>query len=65
LSAARLDIAGSLRDDHHVDVPAVVTAYDPRWPGLFEVLRDRADAALAGVAHATEHVGSGKLRSSR
>lgn len=41
-----------------MDAPAVVTAYDPRWPGLFEVLRDRADAALAGVAHVTEHVGS-------
>ena len=50
--------AGSLRHDHHMDVPAVVTAYDPRWPGLFEVLRDRADATLAGVAHVTEHVGS-------
>jgi GrpB-like predicted nucleotidyltransferase (UPF0157 family) len=41
-----------------VDVPAVVVAYDPRWPGLFEDLRDRADAALAGLAHVTEHVGS-------
>jgi GrpB-like predicted nucleotidyltransferase (UPF0157 family) len=40
-----------------VDVPAVV-AYDPRWPGLFRELRDRVDAALAGVAHVTEHVGS-------
>jgi GrpB-like predicted nucleotidyltransferase (UPF0157 family) len=41
-----------------VDVPAVVVAYDPRWPGLFGQLRDRVDAALAGVAHVTEHVGS-------
>jgi GrpB-like predicted nucleotidyltransferase (UPF0157 family) len=41
-----------------VDVPAVVAAYDPRWPALFSELRDRVDAALAGVAHVTEHVGS-------
>jgi GrpB-like predicted nucleotidyltransferase (UPF0157 family) len=41
-----------------VDVPAVVVAYDPRWPGLFGQLRDRVDAALAGVAHVPEHVGS-------
>ena len=40
-----------------MDAPAVVP-YDPRWPGLFEMLRDRADAALAGVPHVTEHVGS-------
>lgn len=36
----------------------MVVAYDPRWPGLFKQLRDRVDAALAGVAHVTEHVGS-------
>lgn len=36
----------------------MVTAYDPRWPALFEALRDCADAALTGVAHVTEHVGS-------
>jgi GrpB-like predicted nucleotidyltransferase (UPF0157 family) len=41
-----------------VDVPAVVVAYDPRWPATFETLRDRADAALADVPHVTEHVGS-------
>jgi GrpB-like predicted nucleotidyltransferase (UPF0157 family) len=41
-----------------MEVPAVVTEYDPRWPGVFERLRDRLDAALAGVAHVTEHVGS-------
>lgn len=40
-----------------MDAPTVVP-YDPRWPGLFEMLRGRADAALAGVAHVTEHVGS-------
>jgi len=39
-------------------VPAVVTEYDPRWPAVFGRLRDRLDAALAGVAHVTEHVGS-------
>jgi GrpB-like predicted nucleotidyltransferase (UPF0157 family) len=41
-----------------VGVPAVVTAYDPAWPGQFEQVRARVDAALAGVAHVTEHVGS-------
>ena len=45
-----------------MEVPAVVTQYDPRWPGLFERLRDRLDAALAGVAHVTEHVGSTAVR---
>lgn len=32
--------------------------YDPRWPELFRQLRDCVDAALAGVEHRTEHVGS-------
>jgi GrpB-like predicted nucleotidyltransferase (UPF0157 family) len=41
-----------------MDVPAVVVPYDPRWPEVFGALRDRAGAALAGVAHVTEHVGS-------
>jgi GrpB-like predicted nucleotidyltransferase (UPF0157 family) len=41
-----------------MDVPAVVVPYDPAWPALFDELRLRADAALAGVAHVTEHVGS-------
>ena len=41
-----------------MDVPSAVVAYDPRWPGLFRQLRGRVDAALAGVAHVTEHVGS-------
>ena len=36
----------------------MVVAYDPGWPGLFRRLGDRIDAALAGVAHVTEHVGS-------
>jgi len=51
-------LAGWLRQDRDVDVPAVVVAYDPGWPGLFGELRGRVDAALAGVAHVTEHVGS-------
>jgi GrpB-like predicted nucleotidyltransferase (UPF0157 family) len=45
-----------------MEVPAVVSEYDPRWPEAFERLRDRLDAALAGVAHATEHVGSTAVR---
>jgi hypothetical protein len=44
--------------DCGVEVPAVVMACDPGWPGSFQRLRDRIDAALAGVAHVTEHVGS-------
>src|SRR5277367_3558470 len=47
-----------LADDCDMEVPAVVAEYDPGWPGVFERLRDRLDAALAGVAHVTEHVGS-------
>jgi GrpB-like predicted nucleotidyltransferase (UPF0157 family) len=47
-----------MRQDRDVRVPAVVVAYDPGWPGLFGELRDRVDAALVGVAHETEHVGS-------
>ena len=39
-------------------VPAVVVAYDPGWPGLFQRLGNRIDAALVGVAHVTEHVSS-------
>jgi GrpB-like predicted nucleotidyltransferase (UPF0157 family) len=45
-----------------MEVPAVVAEYDPRWPAVFERLRDRLDAALAGVAHVTEHVGSTAVR---
>jgi GrpB-like predicted nucleotidyltransferase (UPF0157 family) len=41
-----------------VGIAAVVSEYDPRWPAVFQLLRDRADSALAGVAHVTEHVGS-------
>lgn len=39
-------------------VPATVVPYDPRWPELFADLRKRADAALAGIDHVIEHVGS-------
>ena len=45
-----------------MEVPAVVADYDPAWPGVFERLRDRLDAALAGVPHVTEHVGSTAVR---
>ncbi len=38
--------------------PAVVVPYDPLWPAQFESLRVLADAALGGVPHVTEHVGS-------
>lgn len=40
-----------------MDGLTVVVAYDPAWPGLFGEPRDRVDAALADVAHGTEHVG--------
>jgi GrpB-like predicted nucleotidyltransferase (UPF0157 family) len=32
--------------------------YDPRWPALFEMLRERIAAALGPLALAIEHVGS-------
>jgi GrpB-like predicted nucleotidyltransferase (UPF0157 family) len=38
--------------------PAVVVPYDPHWPAVFAVLRARADEALTGIDHVTEHVGS-------
>lgn len=38
--------------------PADVVPYDSRWPELFADLRKRSDAALDGIDHATEHVGS-------
>jgi GrpB-like predicted nucleotidyltransferase (UPF0157 family) len=47
-----------MAEDSGVYAPAVVVPYDPQWPALFEALRARADAALAGIAHTTEHVGS-------
>ena len=51
-----------LPHDYSMEVPAVVAEYDPRWPGVFERLRDRLDAALADVPHVTEHVGSTAVR---
>jgi GrpB-like predicted nucleotidyltransferase (UPF0157 family) len=41
-----------------VDEPLVVVSYDPRWPGTFELLRDRASAALRDLEVTIEHVGS-------
>jgi GrpB-like predicted nucleotidyltransferase (UPF0157 family) len=38
--------------------PIVIVDYDPAWPREFEWVRDRAAAALGGVALAIEHVGS-------
>jgi GrpB-like predicted nucleotidyltransferase (UPF0157 family) len=47
-----------LLEDGGMDAPAVVVPYDPHWPVVFAALRARADQALAGIAHVTEHVGS-------
>jgi GrpB-like predicted nucleotidyltransferase (UPF0157 family) len=44
--------------DGRVEAPAEVVAYDPRWPTVFEALRARAEAALAGIEHIIQHVGS-------
>jgi GrpB-like predicted nucleotidyltransferase (UPF0157 family) len=38
--------------------PIVIVDYDPGWPAEFEVLRDRAAAAVGDVVVAIEHVGS-------
>jgi GrpB-like predicted nucleotidyltransferase (UPF0157 family) len=38
--------------------PVVIVDYDPAWPGEFGALRDRAEAAVGGLAVAIEHVGS-------
>jgi GrpB-like predicted nucleotidyltransferase (UPF0157 family) len=38
-----------------MDVPAVVVPYDPRWPDVFDAIRDRAGAALAAAGW--EHEG--------
>jgi len=35
-----------------------VVPYDEAWPQIFEAIRRRIDAALGGVPHVTEHVGS-------
>lgn len=36
----------------------MVVDYDPEWPATFAWLRDRAEAALRGLAHTIEHIGS-------
>jgi GrpB-like predicted nucleotidyltransferase (UPF0157 family) len=38
--------------------PVIILDYDPAWPEVFRFLRDRAAAALGGLAAAVEHVGS-------
>ncbi len=38
--------------------PVHVVPYDPRWPRLFEVERERVEAVVGAWAHAVEHVGS-------
>jgi GrpB-like predicted nucleotidyltransferase (UPF0157 family) len=38
--------------------PIVIVDYDPAWPGLFESLRVRVQAALGNVVGRIEHVGS-------
>jgi GrpB-like predicted nucleotidyltransferase (UPF0157 family) len=41
-----------------VPEPVVVVAYDPRWPAVFEHLRDRVAGVLGPLALRVEHVGS-------
>ena len=38
--------------------PIIVVDYDPEWPKVFAMLRDRIAAPLGDVAAAIEHVGS-------
>jgi GrpB-like predicted nucleotidyltransferase (UPF0157 family) len=38
--------------------PIIVVEYDPEWPKIFEVLRDRVAAALGDLTIAIHHVGS-------
>lgn len=53
------EAACSPRDTQDVDdLAALVVAYDPGWRARFAELGGRVDAALAGVTHVTEHVGS-------
>ena len=40
------------------NAPIVLAEYDPRWPQLFGLERDRIAAALGSVAERIEHVGS-------
>jgi GrpB-like predicted nucleotidyltransferase (UPF0157 family) len=41
-----------------VAAPVVIVDYDPRWPGIFDILRARLAAALGALAQRIEHVGS-------
>lgn len=38
--------------------PIIIVDYNPAWPVEFERLRDRAAAAIGGLAVAIEHIGS-------
>jgi GrpB-like predicted nucleotidyltransferase (UPF0157 family) len=38
--------------------PVEIVDYDPKWPPLFEELRERLLQALRGVAVEIEHIGS-------
>lgn len=38
--------------------PVEIVDYDPQWPQVFAILRDDITAALGGLAHRIEHVGS-------
>jgi hypothetical protein len=49
-------LPGWMQEDGLVNIPAVVVAYDPRWPRQFERLCSQVDAALAGVEHVTVHL---------
>jgi len=41
-----------------VDEPVVIIDYDPRWPRLFDQLREELEQGVGDVAVAIEHVGS-------
>jgi GrpB-like predicted nucleotidyltransferase (UPF0157 family) len=38
--------------------PIVIVDYDPQWPVVFGLLRDRVRGALRGLPHKVEHIGS-------
>src|SRR5213593_1847831 len=40
----------------------VISDYDPRWPRMFEQLRERVAAALGEIVDRIEHVGSTSVR---
>ena len=37
--------------------PIMIVEYDPKWPELFEALRERIAGKLGSIAAAIEHVG--------